>query len=141
MYVNFYCFYIKNIKVRAEHKVMLGHFTSSLAKTMQRSEQSCVPQGQDKVPLFCQHKRRQVLMPLFSCSPQPSSSPRASRSLTQIPWFWLRKSNVTLKAFNTDPAVIWSRIKMPRYLRRLGSETWMSQGLDHRLVCFLFTSE
>lgn len=94
--------------------------------------------GQVRVPPVCRHKRQQVLTALFCCSPWPPPSPRASRSLTQIPPFWLRRSNVTLEAFNTDPTVIRSRIKMPRHLGRLGSETRMSPGPDRCRVCSLF---
>lgn len=36
---------------------------------------------------------------------------------------------MTLEAFNTDPAVIRSRMmRMPRYLRRLGSDTDVSRS-------------
>lgn len=94
--------------------------------------------SQVKVTLVCRHKRQQVLMALFCCSPRPPSSLRASQSLTQIPLFWLWRRNATLEVFNTDPAVIWSRIKMPRHLRRLGSETRMSPGPDRCLVFSLF---
>lgn len=102
-------------------------------------EASLPPPGQLKATLVCRHKRQQVLMALFSCSPRAPSSLCSSRSLTQIPPFWLRRSNVTLEAFNTDPTVIWSRIKMPRHLRRLGSEVvWRtSPDPDPCLICVL----